>query len=474
MSLISDAARRHLRPEAYKTAEYQGWTNEETWSVALWFNNEYDHYQATRGMTSASELEAYARANYPADFTFAGQGGFDFDAVNWSELIEDIHTAKLASIKTAKNPQSGHGETELDYPEVPDEHDPEPAWPWELEEEDDTPRYAEGVNVWAQNRVAFTAPASEKSGACADGDHSSCRMDHLVGERPVFAGEDLCLCPEHGTGAPRGFQPDPYYDLSGACDDGDHDACRMTHPDFGAYCLCNDVEHYGSGGGRKATRRLATPKTAASYRITVYERPDYTETFDDFFVPSHEDLVRVLATEYGIHTDSLSGRASSNEGTYVEWGQGFPDSGEDYYLGRKTARLGWVDDFQGPYTSAYEAEGIGEGWIRPVEHSTPEPHEWKWDAFTYDTLPERGGGVAYSFEEAKQAVEDYVAANSVSGVQLSLGKSNESDPPHVEVSDDDEPMWPTELEEGATPSYKSEATLTDEEVARRDDSDLFL
>lgn len=104
----------------------------------------------------------------------------------------------------------------------------------------------EGIALGRKRKTAWTAPKSEYSGACADGDHDACRMDHLPG--------DICLCTHssHGVNAPQGFKPDAYNDMSGACADGDHAACQMTHADISAYCLCpQHREGSGTFGRRK-------------------------------------------------------------------------------------------------------------------------------------------------------------------------------------------------------------------------------
>src|SRR5690606_9355306 len=99
----------------------------------------------------------------------------------------------------------------------------------------------------ARRKTAWTAPKSEYSGACADGDHDACRMDHLP--------DDICLCTHssHGVNAPRGFSPDAYNDMSGACADGDHAACQMTHADISAYCLCPEHRERSGIFGRRKT-----------------------------------------------------------------------------------------------------------------------------------------------------------------------------------------------------------------------------
>src|SRR5690606_23271514 len=54
------------------------------------------------------------------------------DAEEW--LRELSIEPRSAVRKRAKNPQSGHGESELETPEHPNEHDPSPMWPWEIDE----------------------------------------------------------------------------------------------------------------------------------------------------------------------------------------------------------------------------------------------------------------------------------------------------------------------------------------------------
>jgi hypothetical protein len=67
---------------------YNGWSNWETWNVALWLGNDEYHYHATRHFWRAEQFEEYVR-----DFV-ADMGGFgdlepdDIDSVDWEELAQ--------------------------------------------------------------------------------------------------------------------------------------------------------------------------------------------------------------------------------------------------------------------------------------------------------------------------------------------------------------------------------------------------
>lgn len=123
----------------------------------------------------------------------------------------------------------------------------------------------EGIALGRKRKTAWTAPKSEYSGACADGDHDACRMDHLP--------DDICLCTHssHGVNAPRGFSPDAYNDMSGACADGDHAACQMTHADISAYCLCpQHREGSGTFGRRKKAKTAQWVEQIDPWGLSVF------------------------------------------------------------------------------------------------------------------------------------------------------------------------------------------------------------
>lgn len=85
-------AQESWRNYADPDGSYQGWTNPETWHVALWFNNERNHYDATRGFTSESEIENYVKANLSDWVGTLWEEPLDLSVVNWSELIEEIQS----------------------------------------------------------------------------------------------------------------------------------------------------------------------------------------------------------------------------------------------------------------------------------------------------------------------------------------------------------------------------------------------
>lgn len=75
------------------TSTYNGWTNWETWNVALWIDNEEPLYRAKvefikRGKLHPIQVEAFIREIYP-------KGTPDFDSpkdlkkVNWDEIAEN-------------------------------------------------------------------------------------------------------------------------------------------------------------------------------------------------------------------------------------------------------------------------------------------------------------------------------------------------------------------------------------------------
>lgn len=70
---------------------YNGWTNYETWSVALWVDNDEPTYRfklrALRHLdpdeVTADVAESIARDLFPSGRT---PDGADLDAVNWDEI----------------------------------------------------------------------------------------------------------------------------------------------------------------------------------------------------------------------------------------------------------------------------------------------------------------------------------------------------------------------------------------------------
>ena len=74
--------RQQLR--VFKTMTYNGWTNYETWNVALWLDNDYESYQFARTCKNFQEYRAGVRS-------VNGDGVSLFDPkLNIEELDEKI------------------------------------------------------------------------------------------------------------------------------------------------------------------------------------------------------------------------------------------------------------------------------------------------------------------------------------------------------------------------------------------------
>ena len=68
----------------FKTMTYNGWTNYETWNVALWLDNDYESYQFARTCKNFQEYRAGVRS-------VNGDGVSLFDPkLNIEELDEKI------------------------------------------------------------------------------------------------------------------------------------------------------------------------------------------------------------------------------------------------------------------------------------------------------------------------------------------------------------------------------------------------
>ena len=79
---------------------YNGWTNYETWNVALYINNEYDLYRAACSYVSYCK-ELQLPVSY-VDFTenFRGQlGKMTPDGVSWTDF-DSLDTAALDEMLT--------------------------------------------------------------------------------------------------------------------------------------------------------------------------------------------------------------------------------------------------------------------------------------------------------------------------------------------------------------------------------------
>ena len=76
---------------------YNGWTNYETWNVALWCDNEYDCYQARVAIQKQSDWNEVSTRNfinswYPLGITPDIKGlmdaGADTAPVNYQEIAD--------------------------------------------------------------------------------------------------------------------------------------------------------------------------------------------------------------------------------------------------------------------------------------------------------------------------------------------------------------------------------------------------
>lgn len=72
-------------------ADYNGWSNRETWNASLWVNNDEGLYYAVGDVTKnyddpselAGPLEQFCREIWPNGYT---PDGDDLDNVNWEEF----------------------------------------------------------------------------------------------------------------------------------------------------------------------------------------------------------------------------------------------------------------------------------------------------------------------------------------------------------------------------------------------------
>ncbi len=76
-------------------ADYNGWTNWETWQVNLWIDNEEPTYREKqrflrRGKLDDSQVEEFCREIFPNGTPDMDPG--DMAKVNWSELAEAFRT----------------------------------------------------------------------------------------------------------------------------------------------------------------------------------------------------------------------------------------------------------------------------------------------------------------------------------------------------------------------------------------------
>ena len=72
---------------------YNGWSNWESWNVALWVNNEEPMYRAMRrGLPyTASEAEAFCKELMPDGTPDMDSPDGGYDAVDWVEVASDFN-----------------------------------------------------------------------------------------------------------------------------------------------------------------------------------------------------------------------------------------------------------------------------------------------------------------------------------------------------------------------------------------------
>ena len=93
-----------MKGKIMKTTEYNGWTNYETWNIALWMDNEEGSYRYWQEITSdcqeesnparelADRLEESIRDSSPlaSDAScYSDLLGSALDNVNWREIAEN-------------------------------------------------------------------------------------------------------------------------------------------------------------------------------------------------------------------------------------------------------------------------------------------------------------------------------------------------------------------------------------------------
>lgn len=78
----------------HKTAEYNGWSNWETWNTALWYGNDPGAYEMAKGAQSPEEL----RENAP----YVVGDEVDFDQVDWNEVYDAFEEDRTASLRRVR------------------------------------------------------------------------------------------------------------------------------------------------------------------------------------------------------------------------------------------------------------------------------------------------------------------------------------------------------------------------------------
>jgi len=88
-------------------AKYQGWTNRQTWAVALWLNNERETQALAEACTDEDELREMVEA-WADGYAEQAPSGHPFGlfvdlvagalgCVDWRELYEHFHPASEAA-----------------------------------------------------------------------------------------------------------------------------------------------------------------------------------------------------------------------------------------------------------------------------------------------------------------------------------------------------------------------------------------
>ena len=79
--------------------EYNGWTNYETWNVALWIDNEEPMYRAkqahlAKGKFTAASAEKFVKGQMPngtPDFKGELGGKKAYKKVDWKEIADNFN-----------------------------------------------------------------------------------------------------------------------------------------------------------------------------------------------------------------------------------------------------------------------------------------------------------------------------------------------------------------------------------------------